>query len=320
MLKEMRVLVTARSYGRHDPSLRTELEAQVGDVRYNPTGSTLTAAQVRDLIHDCDGYIAGVDEVPAEVLRAAPRLKVIARYGVGYDRIDLDEARRLGIVVTNTPGANSGSVADLTVGLLLSLARQIPQAAEAVRAGKWPRMSGLSLEGKTIGLLGFGAIGKLVACRLEGFHADIRACDPQVPDDDFRRYHVTGSSLDELLQSSDFLSLHLPANDATRQMVNRAFLAKMKSGAYFINTARGELVDEDALLAALLDGHLAGAAIDVFSKEPPDPDHPLLHHPSVLPTPHMAAHADAATNKMGRAALDDCLAVLRGEEPRHRVV
>lgn len=320
MLKNMRVLVTARSYGRHDPSLRTELEAQVGDVRYNPTGSTLSAAQVRELIADCDGYIAGVDEVPADVLRAAPRLKVIARYGVGYDRIDLDEARRRGIVVTNTPGANSASVADLTVGLLLSLARQIPQAAAAVRSGEWPRISGLSLEGKTIGLLGFGAIGKLVARRLDGFNATVLACDPQINADDCQRGRVTASSLDELLAVSDFLSLHLPANESTRKMVNAAFLAKMKPGAYLINTARGELVDENALLAALNEGQLAGAAIDVFSTEPPDPDHPLLQHPSVLPTPHMAAHADGATNAMGRAALHDCLAVLRGEEPLHRVV
>jgi len=320
MLKDMRVLVTARSFGHHDPSLRAELEAAVGEVRYNPTGNTLSAAEVLPLVADCDGYIAGVDEIPAAVLQASTRLKVISRYGVGVDRIDLEEARRLGIAVTNTPGANSSSVADLTVGLLLSLARQIPQAVQAVRAGSWPRINGISLEGKTVGLLGFGSIGQLVARRLQGFDADVLVCDPRLTDGETAPPGIEACSREELLSRADFVSLHLPANEETRGLVDSTFLAQMKPGAYLINTARGELIDEKALLAALDSGQLSGAGVDVFTTEPPDPANPLLHHPAVLATPHMAAHADGATDAMGRAALDDCLAVLRGEEPLHRVI
>jgi len=320
MLQDMCVLVTARSFGRHDPSLRTELEAQVGEVRYNPTGNTLVADEVLPLLKDCHGYIAGVDEVPARVLEAAKHLKVISRYGVGVDRIDLDAAQRLGIVVTNTPGANSGSVAELTIGLMLCLARQIPEAAQAVRAGIWPRMAGLCMEGKTIGLLGFGSIGKLVARRLAGFNARVLVNDPKLHPGECPEFEVTPCSRDDLLAQADFLSLHLPATDATRGMVNASFLRNMKAGAYLINTARGELIDEGALLAALESGRLRGAALDVFSHEPPDPSNPLLNHPNVLATPHIAAHADGATNAMGRLSLQDCLAVLKGEEPQYRVI
>lgn len=320
MLNEMRVLVTARSFGRHDPSLRETLERQVGEVRYNPTGQTLTAEEMVTLLADCDGCIAGVDEIPAHVLESAPRLKVIARYGVGVDRIDLDAARRLGIMVTNTPGANSSSVADLTLGFIICLARDIPQALQAVRAGTWPRMTGLSIEGKTIGLLGFGSIGQLVARRLAGFDARVLVTDPDLDQNACRACGAIPCSLDKLLAQSDFLSLHIPANDTTRGMVNAEMFEKMKAGAFLINTARGELIDENALLHALDSGHLGGAALDVFSDEPPDPSNPLIHHPRVVATPHIAAHADGATTAMGRAAMEDCLAVLRGEEPRHRVV
>ncbi|MBN2555529.1 MAG: phosphoglycerate dehydrogenase [Anaerolineales bacterium] len=320
MLKDMRVLVTARSFGHHDPSLRAELGAAVGEVRYNPTGNTLSAAEVLPLVADCDGYIAGVDEIPAAVLQASTRLKVISRYGVGVDRIDLEEARRLGIVVTNTPGANSSSVADLTVGLLLSLARQIPQAVQAVRAGSWPRINGVSLEGKTVGLLGFGSIGQLVARRLQAFDAEILVCDPRLADEESASHGIGVCTREELLARADFVSLHLPATDETRGLVDSDFLNQMKPGGYLINTARGELINDNALLAALDSGHLSGAGLDVFAAEPPDPANPLLNHPAVLATPHMAAHADGATNAMGRAALDDCLAVLRGEEPLHRVI
>ena len=243
-LKECRLLVTPTSYGKNDSRLKTELEAQVKEVVYNPTGKPLTSAQVAELLPGIDGYIAGLDGIDASALQAADRLKVIARYGVGVDSVDLAAAREKGIVVTNTPGANSVSVAELALGLMLALARQIPEAVEAVHQGKWPRYAGISLEGKTIGILGLGAIGKQLARRLAGFDCRIMAHDPFGDPDVAQELHVELSSLDLVLAHADFLSLHLPLLPETRCMVNEAFLSKMKKGSFLINTSRGAVVDE----------------------------------------------------------------------------
>jgi D-3-phosphoglycerate dehydrogenase len=318
-LKTYRVLVTPTSFGKSDPSLGRELEAQVGEVVYNKSGKPLKAAELVELIGGFDGYIAGLDEINAAVLAAADRLRVIARYGVGVDQVDLAAARARGIIVTNTPGANSTAVAELAVGLLLALARSIPQASEGTKAGGWPRLNGFSLEGKTVGLYGLGAIGKQVARRLAGFDCRVIAYDV-LPDRDFVAAHgIRLVAADELLAQADFLSLHCPVLPETRGLVNAAFLARMKPGAFLVNTARGELVDEAGLLAALQSGRLRGAALDVYSQEPPGAEHPLLKLPQVIATPHIGSHADGATNAMGRMALADCLAVLRGEPPRYPV-
>jgi D-3-phosphoglycerate dehydrogenase len=318
-LKECRLLVTPTSYGKNDPRLKTELEAQVGEVIYNPTGKPLTSQEVARLLPGMDGYIAGLDAIDASAIRAADRLKVIARYGVGFDNVDLDAAREKGIVVTNTPGANSASVAELALGLMLALARQIPQAVDAVHQGKWPRYSGISLEGKTVGILGLGAIGKQLAQRLSGFDCRILAFDT-VPDVAFASEHrVNLTTLDALVKEADFLSLHLPLLPETRGMVNDAFLGKMKNGSFLINTSRGEVVDEDALLRALQSGHLKGAGLDAFAVEPPDHGNPLLALPQVIATPHLGAQTDGATSNMGWLAMRDCLAVLKNEQPVYRV-
>lgn len=318
-LKSCNVLVTPTSFGKTNPRIRQELESTVGRVIYNDRGRPLTSPEVRTLLADCDGYIAGLDTVDESSLECAPRLKVIARYGVGLDRVDIEAATRRSIVVTYTPQANTSSVAELTIGLLLSLARCIPQAAESTRRGEWPRIMGLSLERKTVGLLGFGAIGKQVARRLQAFDCKVLAHDLMPDRVAAAKFQVGLVSLDELVCQVDFLSLHLPLLPHTRKLVDEAFLAKMKSGSFLINTARGELVDESALAGALKSQHLRGAAIDVFGKEPPAPDHPLLKLTSVIATPHCASHTDAATEAMGWTSLHDCLAVLSGEEPKYPV-
>jgi D-3-phosphoglycerate dehydrogenase len=318
-LKECRLLVTPTSYGKNDSRLKTELEAQVGEVIYNPTGKPLTSAQVAKLLPGIDGYIAGLDGIDANALKAADRLKVIARYGVGVDCVDLAAAREKGIVVTNTPGANSVSVAELALGLMLALARQIPEAVDAVHHGKWPRYSGFSLEGKTVGILGLGAIGKQLARRLIGFDCRILAFDPLADEALARETHVELASMNGVIEQSDFISLHLPLLPETRCMVDDIFLNKMKKGSFLINTSRGEVVDEGALLRALQSGHLRGAAMDAFTVEPPDPANPLLALPQVIATPHLGAQTDGATSNMGWLALKDCLAVLRSQEPAFRV-
>jgi len=319
-LKDCRVLVTATSYGKNDPSLRTTLEAEVGEVIYNPTGRPLSSDELVEMIGEVHGYIAGLDAIDRKVIEAARDLKVISRYGVGVDNVDLQAAKARGIVVTNTPGANSVSVAELTVGLILALARNIVIAAQATKAGEWPRLSGLALEGKTVGLLGFGSIAKSVARRLQGFDCRMIAYDPYFDVKAAAALGVEFRPPDELLGEADFLSLHLPLSPETRGMVNSEFLSKMKDGAFLINTSRGELIDEEALLEALKAGKLRGAALDVFAKQPPGADNPLLALPQVIATPHMGAHSDSATNAMGWMALKDCLAILRNEEALHRVV
>jgi D-3-phosphoglycerate dehydrogenase len=319
-LKECRLLVTPTSYGKNDPRLKSELEELVGEVIYNPTGKPLRSPDVARLLHGIDGYIAGVDAIDRAALERADRLKVISRYGVGVDSVDLQAAAERGIVVTNTPGANTVSVAELTVGLLLALARQIPEGAAALRQGGYPRLAGVSLEVKAVGIIGLGAIGKELARRLRGFDCRLLAYDPY-PDRAFvEASGIALLPLDDLLRQSHFVSLHLPLTSETQGLVNRDFLAVMQRGAFLVNTARGEIVEESALLEALQSGQLRGAALDVFAPEPPSPDNPLLAMKQVISTPHLASQTDSATNRMGWMAMQDCLAVLRGEVPAHRVV
>ncbi len=319
-LKQARILVTPTSYGKHDARLKTELESSTGFVAYNPTGKPLSSGAVAGLLPGVDGYIAGLDVIDRSALAQADALKVISRYGVGVDNVDLAAARERGIVVTNTPGANSVSVAELALGLLLALARQIPEADQAVRLGTWPRLNGISLEGKSVGILGLGTIGRELARRLAGFDCRILAYDP-VPDEAFAAANgVTLETLDEVIANSDFISLHVPLLPETHGLVNREFLAKMKRGAILINTSRGEVVDESSLQQALQSGHLAGAGLDAFAVEPPGASNPLLQLPQVIVTPHLGAQTDGATSNMGWLAMRDCLAVLRGENPKYRVV
>lgn len=318
-LRKSRILVTPTSYAKNDPTLRSELEAEVSDVVYNTTGHPLSSSELLEMITGCNGYIAGLDDIDRNVIEAAHQLKVISRYGVGVDKVDLEAAKENGIVVTNTPGANSVSVAELTIGLIISLARMIPAASEATKIGEWPRMSGITLAGKVIGLLGFGSIGKNVARRLQGFDCMVIAYDPSYDSATGEDLGVQFRLRDEIIREADFISLHLPLASDTQGMVNAAFLRQMKPGAFLVNTSRGELIDEEGLLEALISGQLRGAALDVFAQQPPGTDNPLLTLPQVIATPHMGAHTDGATNAMGWAAMKDCLAVLRGEEPTYRV-
>jgi D-3-phosphoglycerate dehydrogenase len=319
-LKGYRLLVTPTSYGKNDSRLKTQLEELVGEVIYNPTGKPLTSEEVARLLPGVDGYIAGLDCIDSAALKFADRLKVISRYGVGVDNVDLVAAEQKGIVVTNTPGANSVSVAELALALMLALARQIPEAVDAVHQGKWPRYSGVSLEGKTIGILGLGAIGKQLVRRLCGFDCNILAYDPCADTEFAKNNNVEIMPMNEVIMKADFVSLHLPLLPETRGIVNDEFLSRMKKGSFLVNTSRGEVIDELALLNALQNGHIKGAGLDAFSVEPPDPANPLLKMPQVIATPHLGAQTDGATSNMGWFAMKDCLAVLQGEEPLFRIV
>jgi phosphoglycerate dehydrogenase-like enzyme len=313
------VLATPRSFGAHDPSLKSELEGMVKTVRYLPSPG-MRADELIPLVGDVDGWIAGLDEITRSVIAAAPRLKVIARYGVGTEQVDLEAARERGIVVTNTPGANADAVAELTIAFVLALARRITAAERSARAGIWSPVRGLTVAGRSIGLVGLGAVGRAVAIRARALGCRVLAREP-APDTEFAASHgIELVELDELLSRADFVSLHVPLLPETRGMVNEAFLERMKPGSFLINTARGELIDESALVQAVTSGHLAGVALDTLAQEPPPTDAPLLHLDTVIVTPHIGAHTDGATNAMGRAALRDCLAVLAGRSPEYPVL
>ncbi len=318
-LKECKILVTPTSFGKGDPSMITELQELAGEVVVNTTGRRLLSEELAQMLKGVDGFIAGNDIIDKNALRNADNLRVIARYGVGLDNIDLEEARARGIVVTNTPGANTASVAEQTITLILALMRKLPEAVAATRSGGWPRLHGHTLVNKTVGMLGFGAIGKQVARRLSNFDCHLLAYDPYPDHETARSFGVTLVSRDEVLAGSDIITLHLPLLPETRQMINAETLARMKQGSYLINTSRGELVDEDALLQAVQSGHIAGAGLDVFCKEPPDPDSPFLHMPQFVVTPHGSSHTDGAMNAMGRMSMDECLRVLRGDVPKYPV-
>jgi D-3-phosphoglycerate dehydrogenase / 2-oxoglutarate reductase len=299
------VLVTARSFMARDA-----LEGAVRTVRYNDLGRPLAAAELRQRLDGVDGVLAGLDEIDASVL-ATPGLRVVARHGVGVDRVDLGAAERHGVTITNTPGANAAAVAELTLALMLLLCRPVRQAEGAVRVGEWPALSGSELGSRTVGLLGAGHVGSRVARALEGLGCTVLVHDPALQD---------SVPLDELLPRADILTLHAPLTTQTRGMVGDELLARLPEGALLVNTARGELVDEAALVRALDAGRLAGAALDALADEPPPPGHPLVGRDDVIVTSHIGGQTAEARERMGRAAMEDLLAVLGGRRPRFPVV
>ncbi|RMF68321.1 MAG: phosphoglycerate dehydrogenase [Alphaproteobacteria bacterium] len=259
----------------------------------------LSKEELVDVIGAYDGLIVrSATKVTPKVLARAERLKVIGRAGIGVDNIDVAEATARGIVVMNTPFGNAITTAEHAIALMLSLARQIPQANASTHAGKWEksRFLGVEVTGKTLGIIGCGNIGSIVADRAIGLKMKVLAHDPYLTDDRARELGVTKVDLDTLLARADFVSLHTPLTDQTRNIINAEAIAKMKEGAYLINCARGGLVDEAALKEALDSGHLAGAALDVYAEEPAR-SHPLFGHPRLIATPHLGASTrEAQTN------------------------
>lgn len=261
----------------------------------------LPPAELAKLVPPYDALlIRSGSRVTAEVVDAARGLKVIGRPGVGVDNVDLDAATRRGIVVMNSPGGNLVSTAELTLGLLFAVARNIPQADAAMKAERWDRKSfaGVELHGKRIGVVGLGRIGREVAARCRGLGMEVAAYDPFVAESVAEAIHVKLLSFDELLTSSDFLTLHTTLTRETRQLLGKEALAKVKPGIRIINAARGELVDGEALLAALESGRVAGAALDVHAQEPPK-DWRLAGHPRVVATPHVGAATIEAQERVG---------------------
>lgn len=266
--------------------------------------------------------VRGRTRVSAEVLQdSASRLRVIGRAGVGVDNIDLEAARAHNIVVVNAPEAATVAVAELTIGLLLSLARRIPFADARTRQGEWRKkeLKGVELNGKTLGIVGLGRIGSAVAERAGALGMHAAGYDPLLSPEEIRHRGAEPVDFDRLLAEADYLCLHLPLNDETRGMIDSQALQKMKPGARLISAARGGIVDEAALLDALDSGHLAGAALDVFSVEPPGQSR-LLEHPNMISTPHIGAQTLEAQAKAGTDIAAEVMAALRGESLRWRII
>ncbi|MEW6046816.1 MAG: hydroxyacid dehydrogenase [Bacillota bacterium] len=271
------------------------------------------------------GVIVRIRCVSEAELQAARQLKVVGKHGVGVDNIDLGAARRLGVRVVHTPGANAQGVAELTAGLALALARRIALADRTLRAGgKLDRdgLWGTELYGKRLGVVGLGQIGRRVAELFRAaFSMEVWGYDPYLAAPEWERIGVRRVSfLDELLPVVDVLTLHLPLTPRTRGLIGRRELALMRPSAFVLNLARGGIVDEQALYEALRSGRLAGAASDVFEQEPPPADHPLLTLPQFVATPHVGAATAESMLRMGMAVVEEVLAVLEGREPRHPVV
>jgi D-3-phosphoglycerate dehydrogenase len=272
-----------------------------------------TDSPLESIIGDYDALIVrSATKVDAPLIDAAGRLKVIGRAGVGVDNVDVDAATRRGIVVANAPESNVVSAAEHTIALLLALARNIPQAHGALVDGRWERSKwgGVELADKVLGVLGFGRIGRQVARRALGLQMKVIAHDPFVAAERFRELGVESASMDDVLARSDFLTLHLPLTDETRGSFDAEAIAKTRDGVRIVNAARGDLVDEGALVAALESGKVAGAAIDVFVPEPYEG--PLLHAPNVVVTPHLAASTDEAQDRAGVIVAEQVAAALEG--------
>jgi len=315
---DAKVLIATRSFGSTSQKPWQVLaEAGCETVRADMS-QKMTEERLIELLSGVDGAIVGVVPLTARVLENAPQLKVVSAHGVGVDYIDLQAAARLGVIVANCPGANDQSVADLAIGLMVCVARQIPLVDQDVRGGKWGRYEGCELWRKTLGLIGLGRIGRAVARRALGFDMQVLAYDPYVDEKQAEAMGVRMASLEEVIASADFLSLHAALTEETRHLIGKSELESMKLTAFLINTARGGLVDEDALYAALVEGKLAGAALDVFAAEPPLGS-PLLGLKNVVVTSHIGAHTRESIERVGALAAQNVVKALQTGEPVFRV-
>ena len=286
---------------------------------YPSRRAQLTEEELLDAIQGVKGALAGSEPYTRRIIESNPELRVIARAGVGYDAVDLTAATECGVAIAIAPGTNHDCVAEHTFSLILALAKDLIPQHLAMKAGQWPRQPNLPLRGRNLGIAGLGRIGKAVAIRGHCFGMKLLAYEP-FPDHAFAaKYGLRFVSFDELLAESDYLSLHMPATAESRQLINRATLAKMKPTAFFINTARGALVNEADLVDALKNKRIAGAAIDVFEEEPPG-DHALFHLENVVVTPHAAGVDLQSRDDMALSAAQAIVSLSRGEWPTEKIV
>jgi D-3-phosphoglycerate dehydrogenase / 2-oxoglutarate reductase len=317
-----KVLISAREAAQIPHRFQDVLEAAGLTPVYPSTGkpTQLTEEELIAALDGIEATVAGSEPYTDRVLAAHPQLRVIGRVGVGYDAVDVSAATARGVIVTIAPGTNHGSVAEHTFALMLGFTRHLPARQQAIATGGWPRLMGLPLRGRTLGLAGLGRIGKAVATRAIAFEMRVLAYDP-LPDAAFCAAHgITLVSFEKLLAEADFLSLHLPSTPQTRHLINRDTLALMKSDAVLVNTSRGGLVCEADLIPALREKRIAGAVLDVFEQEPLPPDHPLRGLENVVLTPHAAGVDILSLGDMARSAAEAVSSLRRGEWPAEKII
>ena len=307
-----KVFITSRSFSSlsHNP-LDLLIENHITPI-FKDQSNLFTDKEMAKNIADFDAIIIGADEFGPISCASAQKLKIICKHGSGLDGIDLKSTKDAGIIVTNAPGANANAVADMTIGLIIDQARKLCQASTKVKAGKWEKVFGVDVWHKSLGLVGLGHIGRKVAQRANGFNMKIYAYDPYTSDEPDE--YITLTSLETVLIEADFLSLHCPLSSSTRRIINAERLALMKKGSFLINTARGALIDENALYQSLMKGHIAGAGLDVTKNEPPWGSK-LLSLEQVTIVPHIASYSFEALNEISMICAQNVVEALIGAKP-----
>jgi len=321
-LGRAKVFVTRRLFDEAISLIEEHADVEVYDSEEEPAPYDLILEKVRDI----DGLLCLLtDKIDARVIEAGERLKVISNYAVGYDNIDVEAATKRGIYVTNTPGVLTETTADLAWAILMAIARRVVEADKYVRAGRWihawgPKMMlGSDVHGKTLGIVGLGRIGSAVARRAKGFNMRVIYYDVVRREDLEGKMGLEYKPLEELLREADYITLHVPLTKDTYHLIGERELNMMKPTAYLINTSRGAVVDQRALYRALKERRIAGAALDVFEKEPIDQDDPLLELDNVVLTPHIGSASVETRKKMAMMATENLVSVLRGVEPPNLV-
>lgn len=315
-----RILVSVTNYSKYCSAAKKMLENNGCQIIENPHGRPFTFDELKMLVGDIDAVVAGNDRWDEAVFCLAPKLKVIARFGVGVDNIDIVKAAEYGIMVTNCPGINASAVAEHAVGLLLSIIRQVPRLNASTRNGNWERVMFHEIGGKKLGMLGFGAVAQSFARKMSGFGVEMIAYDKYPNFEKAEELKVKMVTFDELLCTSDFISIHLPASPETFHLINAETIAMMKDGVYIVNTARGMLVDEMAMYDALKSGKIAGYASDVFEDEPVQKSNKLFELDNYICTPHVAAETYENYHKCGLVTAKAILDVFNGKVPDNLVV
>jgi len=320
MKDKMKVFISSRSFGVACPEA-IEIIKSIAEIERSTFGRKLNEKELMDIVPYYDGIIVGMDEVTEKVIYSSNKLKVIAKHGIGLDNIDLNAATKHGVIVTFVPQENAESVADFTFCLILALARKIINAHLSTIKGEWSPLKfvGKEIYGKTLGIIGLGSIGLRVAKRAKGFDMRIlcTTAHPEKHKKEAEIYGIEFVNLETLLKESDIITIHVPLTPETKGMIGSKELSLMKKDALLINTARGPIIDEKALIEALKEKKIAGAALDVFEKEPPDKDNPLFKLENVIVAPHMASYTIEALSRVDLTLAQDLVKALKGEKPKY---
>lgn len=314
-----KVLITSRSFGKTSPKPFEVLES--GGITYTLMGEDFNEETFKEIIPQFDGLIIGAHPFNPEDMARCSHLKIIAKHGAGLDNIPLEDARRLGICVTNVPAMNANAVADLAFAHILNISRGVSITNERIHNGEWKTFIGKDVFEKTLGLVGFGAIAKNVARRAKGFSMKILVFDPFVTviPEEFQDF-VTLVDLDTVTENSDIISIHVPLTESTKYLFDKERILKMKKDAYLINTGRGGIIHEQDLYECMKNGHLGGCAVDVTEHEPIEKDSPLLELENFVVTAHIGMYSIEAISAVSVVCAENVAKVLNGEEPRFKIV